>query len=103
MGGARWGSPLDTVGLAWARNGLSDVHRDYLAAGGLGFFIGDGALVRYKPESIIETYYEFGFGNQNGTRPRYAVMVGLQRIRNPAYNANRGPVNVASFRLHAEF
>lgn len=101
--GSRWGRPLDSVGLAWARNGLSDVHRDYLAAGGLGFFIGDGALVRYKPESIIETYYEFAFGNQNGIRPRYAVMAGLQRIRNPAYNASRGPVNVASFRLHADF
>jgi high affinity Mn2+ porin len=26
-----------------------------------------------------------------------------QRIANPAYNADRGPVNVLSLRLHAEF
>ncbi len=101
VGGSRWGRPQDTVGLAWARNGISNAHREYLAAGGLGFFVGDGALPRYKPESIIETYYQFGFGNRS--RPQYTVMVGFQRIRNPAYNASRGPVNAASVRLHAEF
>ncbi|MDB5732673.1 MAG: carbohydrate porin [Variovorax sp.] len=101
IGGARWGRPKDTLGIAWARNGLSGPHREYLAAGGLGFFIGDGALLRYRPESIVETYYEFGFGK--GPRSGYTVMVGFQRIRNPAYNADRGPVNTASVRLHAEF
>ena len=101
VGGARWDRPKDTLGLAWARNGLSASHREYLAAGGLGFFLGDGALLHYKPESIVEAYYEFGFGR--GSRSDYGVMVGFQRIRNPAYNADRGPVNVASVRLHAEF
>jgi hypothetical protein len=27
----------------------------------------------------------------------------VQRIQNPAYNADRGPVDVGSIRLHAEF
>lgn len=42
--GARWGRSQDSVGLAFARNGLSQAHRTYLAQGGYGFFIGDGAL-----------------------------------------------------------
>ena len=39
-------------------NGLSDAHKDYLAAGGVGFIIGDGAL-NYAREDIVETYYDF--------------------------------------------
>jgi high affinity Mn2+ porin len=31
------------------------------------------------------------------------VTFDMQRIQNPAYNADRGPVNVESARLHAEF
>jgi len=33
------------------------------------------------------------------------VLAGLnfQHIINPAYNAARGPVNILSFRVHAEF
>jgi len=34
-----------------AANGLSDAHVDYLAAGGLGFELGDGRL-SYRPETI---------------------------------------------------
>lgn len=101
LGGARWGRPKDTIGLAWVRNGLSASHREYLSDGGLGFFLGDGALSRYRPESIVEAYYELGF--RVGGRTDYGVMVGWQRIRNPAYNADRGPVNVASLRLHVSF
>jgi len=29
--------------------------------------------------------------------------VNFQHINNPAYNSARGPVNIASFRIHAEF
>ena len=54
--GNAWHRPDDTIGLAFAVNGLSNVHRDYLAAGGLGFFLGDGNL-SYKTENIIEAFY----------------------------------------------
>src|SRR5712664_4211997 len=54
--GGAFGRAGDTLGIAYARNGLSAAHRDYLAAGGLGFFLGDGAL-NYRPEVILETYY----------------------------------------------
>ena len=94
--GAAWGRADDTVGLSWMRNMLSHERRDYLARGGISFFIGDGAL-NYRPESIIETYYS------------WKVMSGLwltgdyQHIANPAYNADRGPANITSLRVHAEF
>lgn len=94
--GERWGRAKDTLGLAVAQNGLNKTHRDYLALGGLGAFIGDGKL-NYRPERIIEAYYNINFFKET------SVMVGFQHIVNPAYNADRGPVNVATLRAHSEF
>lgn len=96
--GHAWGRAQDTLGLAYAQNGLSSSHRAFLAAGGNGFFVGDGRL-NYRPESIVEGYYSFGLGFLQ----RSAVSLGAQFIRNPAYNADRGPVRVFSVRLHTEF
>lgn len=94
--GSAWGRSDDVWGIAVARNGLSDVHRNYLAAGGLGFFVGDGRI-DYRPEQIIETYYNLNI------RKGASIALGFQRIMNPAYNADRGPVSVSSVRLHTEF
>jgi hypothetical protein len=86
----------DTLGIAAVRNGLSQAHRDYLAAGGIGAFIGDGRL-DYHAEQITETYYKIGLG-------RYAALsLDWQHIANPAYNGARGPVNVAGVRLHGQY
>src|SRR5207245_10009850 len=54
--GGTFGRPQDTLGVAYVRNALSAAHRDYLAAGGLGFFLGDGGL-RYRPGNMIEAHY----------------------------------------------
>ncbi len=96
--GASWGRAQDTLGIAYAQNGLSSSHQAFLAAGGNGFFVGDGRL-NYRPESIVEGYYSIGLGFLQ----RSAVSLGAQFIRNPAYNADRGPVKVFSLRLHTEF
>ena len=96
--GASWGRAQDTLGMAHAQNGLSSSHQAFLAAGGNGFFVGDGRL-NYRPESIVEGYYSLGLGFLQ----RSAVSLGAQFIRNPAYNADRGPVRVFSVRLHTEF
>lgn len=94
--GSAWGRGQDSVGAAFARNGLSKVHRDYLAAGGLGFFVGDGAI-NYRPEAIVEIFYNL--------RMAKAAWLSLnwQHINNPGYNADRGPISVVSARLHTEF
>lgn len=94
--GARWGRSADTLGLAFARNEISRSHRNYLAAGGTTFFLGDGGL-HYRPEAVLEAFYSVGLGA--GTR----LTADWQRIRNSGYNADRGPVNIASLRLHWMF
>ena len=94
--GGTYGRAQDTFGIAFARNRLSAEHRDYLAAGGLGFFIGDGRL-NYRPETVVEAFY--GLSVAKSAR----VSFDLQRIGNPAYNADRGPVTVVSARMHYGF
>jgi hypothetical protein len=54
--GTLWKRQFDRVGVAYVFNGLSGSHREYLALGGLGFVLGDGAL-NYGREQIFETYY----------------------------------------------
>ncbi len=94
--GTSWRRPSDTVGVAGAVNGLSGIHKDFFAAGGVGLLIGDGRL-NYANEQIFETYYAIGISKQT------TVSLDYQFITNPAYNADRGPVSVFSARLHAEF
>jgi high affinity Mn2+ porin len=94
--GTRWGRKNDQVGLAGVINGISGVHAAYLAAGGLGFQLGDGAL-NYGYEEILETYYRYQL------RPGIHISADVQGINNPGYNRDRGPVAVGSVRFHFEF
>lgn len=94
--GSSWQRPNDTVGIGAAVNGLSQAHRDFLAAGGLGLLIGDGAL-NYGAEKIFETYYAYSIDKSA------VFTLDYQFISNPAYNADRGPVHVFAGRFHAEF
>jgi len=50
--GTSWGRPNDRIGLAGIINGISSNYQAFLAAGGLGINIGDGAL-SYRPEEIM--------------------------------------------------
>jgi high affinity Mn2+ porin len=94
--GARWNRRNDRVGLAFASNGLSPLHREYLRLGGDGFLLGDGTL-RYGREDIVEGYY-----NARIWRGVFAA-AGFHFIVHPGYNQDRGPVLVESARLHLEF
>jgi len=94
--GAPWGRAGDTLGVALVQNGLSQAHRDYLAAGGVGAFIGDGAL-DYRPEHIAEAYYRIGMG------AHAALSLDWQHVADPAYNAARGPVDLFGLRLHGQY
>lgn len=100
--GTGWGRPGDVVGAGFAVNGLSAAHRQYLAAGGLGAFIGDGTppagtSFRYAHEQIFETYWSVGFGHGLWASLDY------QKVRNPAYNTDRGPANFFGARFHVEY
>ena len=93
--GSRWKRPRDKAAVAVMFNGLSGDHRTYLALGGLGFLLGDGAL-NYDREKIIEFYY-----NWNVWRGVYLAF-DLQQVWNPGYNRDRGPVIVPTVRFHFE-
>ena len=66
---------------------------EYLAAGGMDFLIGDGAL-NYAPEYVWESFY------QARLAPGFFAAFDVQRDTNPAYNQDRGPVMIYSIRLH---
>jgi high affinity Mn2+ porin len=95
--GTSWNRKDDELGLAFVGNGISKDHQDYLAAGGYGFIIGDGRL-NYSPELIAEVYYKV-----NAYQHKLWLSPDYQFIANPAYNKDRGPVNVFSLRAHVEF
>lgn len=101
LGGARWGRPTHRAGLALAVNGISGAARRYFDAGGLGILIGDGRLPQAGPEQIAEFFYRVDLGQLGGSA--WTLTGDLQRIRNPAYNRQRGPVDIAGLRLHAAF
>ncbi len=93
--GQRWRRRFDTAGTELTATGLSAVHAQYLALGGHDFLIGDGRL-RYGPEMIWESYYS------SRLFPGFFAGFDLQHVTNPAYNQDRGPVWIASIRLHIE-
>jgi hypothetical protein len=96
IAGTRWRRGLDILGIAVVDHGLSDVHRQYLALGGLGFLLGDGGL-NYGHERILEVYYRVQLGKYVQVSPD------LQQIWNPGYNRARGPATVLGLRLNVRY
>lgn len=94
--GNRWSRPDDKIGLALVSNAIKRDHQQYLALGGLGFLLGDGAL-RYAREDILESYY-----NAHNWRGLYSAF-DVQLIDHPGYNQARGPVAMFSVRTHIDF
>jgi len=77
-------------------SGLSTWHERYLAGGGYGFIIGDGALDG-APEIVGDLYYKVQLSDLIALSGIY------QPIVDPGYNRARGPVHVFSGRLHVAF
>jgi high affinity Mn2+ porin len=94
--GRTWHRSDDTVGIAGVWNGVSSIHRQFLAAGGTGILVGDGTLT-YAGEKIFETYYNFAM------RKGIYLTFDYQFIADPAFNSDRDPVSIFSGRLHWEF
>jgi high affinity Mn2+ porin len=93
--GAKWNRTNDYVGIAYIGSGLSSDHQAYLAAGGLGFGLGDGKL-NYAVEHVAELYYLSSI-----VKNRAWLTGTYQWIKNPGYNADRkGPAQIFSIRLH---
>jgi hypothetical protein len=98
VSGVHWQRTDDVAGAAVAVEGLSAPHREYLAAGGLGFLLGDGRL-DYAHEQILEAYYRLQLPWQWA---RVQLTPDYQFVRNPGFNAARGPVSFWAIRFHIE-
>ncbi|TPG53514.1 carbohydrate porin [Roseomonas nepalensis] len=94
--GGRWGRQGDTVGLGGNVGWASEGRRRFLAAGGIGFITGDGAL-RGGPEYVAEAFYDAAVA------PGINLALDLQHAVNPAYNRDRGPVTFVAVRARVSF
>ena len=92
-----FGRKEDRLNIGFAINGISDLHRQYLAKGGYGFIIGDGKLPNYGLETIFEINYNAKITDWLSVTPDYQLVI------NPAYNQDRGPVHALALRFHTEF
>ena len=103
LSGVHWQRSDDRAGVAAVIDGLSAAHRAYLAAGGSGFLLGDGAL-NYAHEEILEAYYRAQWTWRRGAFAlRAQLSPDFQYIQNPGYNQDRGPVRFYALRLHLEY
>ncbi len=94
--GDAWRRSRDRAGVAFVTNGIVASHQQYLALGGLGFLLGDGALT-YGQEKIVEAFYTAHLWRG------FFVSYDFQHINDPGYNQARGPVAVSAFRFHTDF
>ena len=94
--GSLWGWRDYELGGAVVVNGLSGLHKAYLAQGGYGFIIGDGRL-SYAPEVVGDFYFRVELVKW------LQVSVLYQPIFDPGYNTARGPINVFTLRVRVAF
>ncbi len=94
--GTPWKRPRDLAGVGAAANWISSVHAKYLGMGGVDGFVGDGKI-HQASEQVFEVFYSL-----NLVGPSW-VSLDYQHLINPAFNSDRGPVEIFGGRLHAEF
>jgi hypothetical protein len=94
--GSSWSRSRDLAGVGVNLGWISREHAEYLRSGGVDGFIGDGSI---KPgmESAVDLFYSVSL------RKAFWLTGDFQHIANPAFNADRGPVNVFSVKIHGEF
>ena len=94
--GALWSRPRDVTGVAYNASWISDIHAQYLGMGGIDGFVGDGRI-NAGAEEAIDAFYSFNLHRTFWLAGDY------QRIVDPGFNRDRGPVDIISFKLHGEF
>jgi high affinity Mn2+ porin len=94
--GSTWHRPFDVAGIGYGASWISAIHAQYLAMGGIDGFVGDGYL-RQGAEQVLDVFYSFNLLKAIWLTADY------QHIWNPGFNADRGPVDIISGRVHAEF
>jgi high affinity Mn2+ porin len=97
VSGRLWGRPGDTIGIGYIYNQISKAEQLYLNLGGLGSFVADGQLANPLAENVLETYYSWQLSAST------SVSVDYQLFENPAFNGDRGPINIFAGRIHWQF
>ena len=95
-GGKPWCRRNDYAGIGFGAGGISQAHLDYLKLGGIDGFIGDGKL-NPGTETVAEAFYGANLSSSIWVSADYQLIV------HPAFNVDRGPVNIFNARFHAEF
>jgi hypothetical protein len=94
--GTKWGRPQDVAGVGVNLGWISKIHGEYLGFGGVDGFVGDGAINR-ATETSVDMFYSVHF------KKWFWFTGDFQHIANPGFNADRGPVNVFTVRIHGEY
>ena len=94
--GSSWSRPKDVVGIGGNLGWVSNIHAKYLGMGGVDGFVGDGAI-KAAAEKSLDLFYAASFLKM------YWLSGDYQHIVDPGFNAARGPVNIFTVRIHAEF
>jgi len=94
--GSSWSRPLDIAGAGVNLGWISQSHAEYLRLGGIDAFIGDGSISP-STEAALDLFYALNL------RKFLWISGDYQRVVNPAFNADRGPVNIFGTRIHIEF
>ena len=95
--GTAWRRPNDTIGFAEMAAGIGHAEQAWFNAGGLGILAGDGKLPHYGLENVIEFYYNFEVYKGINLTFDYQFAV------NPAFNEDRGPINILGARIDVKF
>ncbi len=93
--GSVWSRPHDVAGAGINLGWVSKIHAEYLAMGGIDGFVGDGAI-KAAAETSLDLFYSVR------VRKWLWLTGDYQHIANPGFNADRGPVNVFTVRIHGE-
>ena len=94
--GLAWSRPNDVAGLGYNAGWISRPHAQYLGMGGIDGFVGDGRI-HAGPERVLDAFYSVNLARS------YWLAGDYQRIANPGFNRDRGPVDILSVKLHGEF
>jgi high affinity Mn2+ porin len=97
--GGLWGRPDDTIGIGALWNQNSKIEQKYLNLGGFGSFVADGigSLTNPQAEKVLEAYYRYQLSASTHLTADY------QLIGNPAFNGDRGPINIFAGRIHWQY
>ncbi len=96
ISGGLWDRRKDAIGIGYASSWISSSHVAYLNMGGIDGFIGDGRI-NYRPEQVVDLFYKLNLISS------VWMTLDYQHIANPAFNADRGPVDIYGVRAHFEF